>query len=269
MSWQELDEGIFRRRYEFLDLNVGLILGEAGAALIDTRASHREAERLIADIKMVTDLPVRWVVNTHWHWDHTFGNHMFSEASVYGHVECRRMLEEHGDRAKHHLTTRIAADRREELEEVVIRPPEVAFANSIELDLGGRAMTAAYRGKGHTRSDVMVTVSDADVVFAGDLLEESAPPSMAESYPLAWPETLDAFRPQLNGITVPGHGDIMKPETVDTQHEELRALADLARRSHAAGIAHEDIDVSPGPYPKTTMREAMRQAYRELDRGTS
>lgn len=270
--WNELAEGVFRRRYDFLDLNVGLIVGENGAAVVDTRGSHREAMTLIDEIGLVTDKPVRWVINTHWHWDHTFGNHMFPEASLYGHVECKRMLEQHGDRARHHLTTRIGSDRREELEEVVIRPPEIAFANAIELDLGGRAVTAAYQGRGHTRSDVMVSVSDADVVFAGDLLEESAPPSMSEGYPLAWPETLAAFRPSLNGVAVPGHGEVMKPEAIDTQREELRAVAVLARQSHLAGVAHTDIDVSDGPYPETTMREAMRQAYRELDRtggGTS
>lgn len=265
--WQELDDGVFRRRYEFLDLNVGLILGEAGAALIDTRASHREAQELIDEIKLITDLPVRWVVNTHWHWDHTFGNHMFPDASLYGHVESKRMLEQHGDRVRKHLATRMDADRRQEVEEVIIRPPEIAFANAIQIDVGGRLLTGTYQGRGHTRSDVMVAISDSDVAFAGDLLEESGPPSMSESYPLEWPMTLDFFEPITRGIVVPGHGDIMKAETVETQREELRAVATLAKESHAAGMKQDQIDFSGAPYPEQTMREAMRQAYKEIARG--
>lgn len=265
--WQELDDGVFRRRYEFLDVNVGLIVGQSGAALIDTRGSHREAQVLIDEIKTITELPVRWVVNTHWHWDHTFGNHVFPEASLYGHVECKRMLEQHGDRVRQHLATRMAADRRQEIEEVVIRPPEIAFANAIQIDLGGRSITGTFHGRGHTRTDVMVAISDSDVVFAGDLLEESGPPSMAESYPIEWPITLDLFEPMTRGLVVPGHGDIMKATDVDTQHQELRAVAQLAKQAYSDGMRIDHIDVSSGPFPEATMQDAMRQAYREIGRG--
>ncbi len=264
--WDELGEGVYRRRYEFLDLNVGLVLGEHGVALIDTRGSLREAQALLRDVKALTDLPVRWVVNTHWHWDHTFGNHMFPEAALYGHVECRRMLREHGERARDHLASRIGPDRREEMEEVVIRAPEIAFANSIEVDLGGRKLLGSHRGRGHTRTDVMVAITDSDVVFAGDLLEESGPPSMSESYPLAWPDTLRAFDPILTGAVVPGHGDVMHRRDVDTQLESLDAIALRAREAYGNGRRLEDVDLTSGPFPESTMKDAMRQAYKELDR---
>lgn len=79
--WDELAEGVFRRRYESLDLNIGLVVGGDGALVIDTRASHGQARVLRQDIRKVTSEPVRWVINTHYHWDHVFGNTMFPVSS--------------------------------------------------------------------------------------------------------------------------------------------------------------------------------------------
>ena len=68
MTWQELGDGVFRRRYDVLDLNVGVVIGGEGVLVIDTRASPRQARETIAELTELTDLPIRWVLNTHWHW---------------------------------------------------------------------------------------------------------------------------------------------------------------------------------------------------------
>jgi glyoxylase-like metal-dependent hydrolase (beta-lactamase superfamily II) len=75
--FDQLADGVYRRRYESLDLNVGVVLGEEGALIVDTRASHVEADELLDELRTLTSLPVRWVIDTHWPWDHTFGNARF------------------------------------------------------------------------------------------------------------------------------------------------------------------------------------------------
>ena len=86
---------IFRRRYPSLDLNIGVVIGGDGVLVIDTRASHGQAEELRSEIAGLTSLPIRWVVNSHWHWDHTFGNAVFPDAALWGHRRCREFLLEH------------------------------------------------------------------------------------------------------------------------------------------------------------------------------
>ncbi len=268
-GWDELDTGVFRKRYQHLDLEIGLVLGETGVVLIDTRASHVEARRLLADVGRLTTSPIRHVVDTHWHWDHTFGNAIFTDAEVWGHAECRRMLAERGEAARTEAIGWVPADRRGEIEEVEIRLPERIITDRGVIDLGNRSVELRFIGQGHTEGDIVVGVSDSAVVFAGDLLEEGAPPYFGDGYPIAWPDTVRRLADLGAAVVVPGHGDVMTPAMVERQIDELAAVALLARRSHVEGTPVDDVDVTAGPYPESTMREAVRRAYLELEASSS
>ncbi len=262
--WHELAEGVYRRRYAALDLNIGLVLGEGGVLIVDTRGSHIQARQLIDDVRHITDLPVLWVVDTHWHWDHTFGNAMFPDAVVYGHAECRRVLSERGMAAKAEVGEMVEPEDRAEIEEVEIRLPDEVFAHSAEIELGNRMVTLRYHGRAHTEGDIVVTLDEAGVVFAGDILEESAPPWFGDGYPIAWPDTVAAMSEATPVIVVPGHGDVMDPHQVAAQLDELRAVATLAVTAHREGVPVENVDLAGAPYPEHTMREALGRAYLEL-----
>ena len=136
VAWQEVGEGVFLRRYRSLNLNVGVVLGADGVLVVDTRASHREAKELRDHLGAVTDLPVQWVVNTHWHWDHTFGNAVFP-VEIWGHTRCRARLMSEGEAARVEARSWMPPDRRDELDEVVITPPTNTFSKAKSLDLGG------------------------------------------------------------------------------------------------------------------------------------
>lgn len=263
-DWDELAAGVFRRRWESLDLNVGLVLGSEAALVVDTRASHVEAQELIEAVRRVTQMPIRWVVDTHWHWDHTFGNAMFDEATIIGHTECRRVLAERGEAARAELLASAGEARRSEVEEIEIRLPDQTFERDHEIDIGGRSVSLSHHGRGHTEGDLVVTLSDAPVLFAGDLLEESAPPWFGDGYPIAWPATVEAVAELPAEAVVPGHGDVMATADVVTQLEELRCIAGLARSAHAAGIPADEVNLAGAPYPASTMREALVRAYLEL-----
>jgi len=95
-AWEEVAADVFRRRYQPHDVSVCVVRGAGGLLVCDTRSSHRQADEIRADLKELGALPVRWVVNTHAHFDHSFGNARFGPdsdlgAPIYAHERsCRR-----------------------------------------------------------------------------------------------------------------------------------------------------------------------------------
>ena len=102
-------------------------------------------------------------------------------------------------------------------------------------------------------------MSDAPVLFAGDLLEESAPPYFGDGFPLSWPDTVGRLLHLGAAILVPGHGDVMTPADAQTQHEELAAVAAACH----SGLAEGGFEASAGPFPEDTMRAAWERANLE------
>lgn len=256
--FDELAEGVYRRRYQSLDLNVGVVIGDAGVLLVDTRASHREAMELADELRSLTPLPVRWVVNTHWHWDHTFGNAVFPGAEIWGHELTQIALTDRGEEMKEDAKAWLDEEMHPQIDEVAIVPPTQVFSAKASLDIG-RDVHLAYHGFAHTDADIVVEVEDADVVFFGDMIEEGAHPSFDDSHPTAWPVTLQLASHDTTGTFVPGHGDVVDRAFVNGQLEELGTVASIAQRLIAGEI---DLDVATrsGPYPIEVMRTALLRA---------
>ncbi|MDJ0664990.1 MAG: MBL fold metallo-hydrolase [Acidimicrobiia bacterium] len=257
--FDELGDGIYRRRYESLDLNIGVVIGDDGVLLIDSRASHRQADELRDELRTLTDLPVGWVVNTHFHWDHTWGNARFPEATIWGHDRCRSEMIENGEVARQGVLEWMPAEYHEMVEEVEITPPTHTFAETASLHIG-RSVELGYHGLGHTNSDIAIRVGS--VMFAGDLLEEGAPPSFGDSYPLDWGRTLTTL-PNAE-LIVPGHGDVVGARFRQTQTQEIQAVAELAKDGHRGGKPFAEL-INDGPYPGPTMEAALGRAYAQLD----
>ncbi|MDJ0953734.1 MAG: MBL fold metallo-hydrolase [Acidimicrobiia bacterium] len=257
--FDELGDGVFRRRYESLDLNIGVVLGTEAVLLVDSRASHRQADQLRAEIETLTALPIGWVVNTHFHWDHTWGNARFPEAALWGHKQCRQEMVANGEQVRQDVLDWIPAEHHEAVNEVLITPPTNTFSEQASIDIG-RKVDLTYYGRGHTNSDIVVGVDN--VLFVGDLVEEGAPPSFGDSYPLDWATTLSDI--ELLDAIVPGHGDVVDRVFVAAQCEELRAVADLARKGHRQQADIEHLSAR-GPFPPATMRIALARSYAQLD----
>jgi glyoxylase-like metal-dependent hydrolase (beta-lactamase superfamily II) len=81
-GWQEVGHRAYRFRYRSLDLNVGVVLGDDEVLVVDTRSFAAEAAELLADLRALTPLPCRQVVNTHWHYDHCYGNATLRPAAI-------------------------------------------------------------------------------------------------------------------------------------------------------------------------------------------
>lgn len=261
--WQELGDGVFRRRYASFDLNIGAVIGDGGVAVIDSRESPSQARQMRRELARITAKPVRWLVNTHWHWDHTFGNEEFAGAAIWGHRQCRRVLSERGEETRERCAALVPAEQRGEFESLRIVLPEHLVDSEATIDLGDRRLELRYLGRGHTEGDLVVTVPDAGVRFAGDLLEEGAPPSFGDAYPIAWASTAARLAGLGDGVVVPGHGDLMDPEAVRAQVADLGEVARIARSAAASGRAPAAAR-DPGPYPPDTMRVALERARLEL-----
>jgi glyoxylase-like metal-dependent hydrolase (beta-lactamase superfamily II) len=263
-DWSEIGDRVFVKRYEFYDQNIGVVLGDEAALVIDTRLSHRQANETIADLRALTPLPVRVVVNTHGHSDHAFGNHRFRPATIWGHVGCVTMIESTGERQRAAAAAAMP-DLAAELAEVVLDPPDRTFEETatVEIEPGGRSVELTYLGRGHTDNDIVVAVPDANVLFAGDLLEADATPFFGDSFPLDWPATVERLVELATGVVVPGHGTVGDRGFAVRQMTEFRAVAELARLVHR-GVLGIDAAVLRTPYPADTALAPLTRALAQL-----
>ena len=250
-GWQEIAEGVLVRRHAELDLNCGLVVGDGACLVIDTRSHLGEAADLIAAVRSVTPHP--WtVVNTHAHYDHCFGNAAFRPAAVWGSRGCAAALLASGERQRADVVARLRAggDPAADLVQAApVDPPDHLVDDVAVLDVGGREVVLRFLGRGHTDHDLVIEVETPDdraVVFAGDLVEQGAPPAFDDAFPAEWPATLGRLHALARGPVVPGHGAVVDAAFVGAQREELLTVL-------AAVLNGRPED---GPYDTATMRIA-------------
>jgi cyclase len=210
--------------------NAGFVVGSDAVLVVDAFATEEAAAELLAQIRRTTPLPVRWVVDTHYHYDHLGGNGVFRRAGavVVAHENVRRWERTENLKWRKELT---AADRA--MRDALVLP-DVTHRGRMTLWLGGRPAEVLFR-PGHSGSDSIVRVSGAegDVVFAGDLFWNATVPNLIDADTAAWVGTLEGFlRDQPSAMFVPGHGEPGRALAVRFFHDYLAAL----RQSVAHGI---------------------------------
>jgi glyoxylase-like metal-dependent hydrolase (beta-lactamase superfamily II) len=276
----EIGDRCWLARFDFLDVNVGLVGGERGLLVVDTHASEVEARRVVEQVRRLGAGEVVAVVNTHHHFDHTFGNVVLAEEydgpPILAHEDAAAALEEHA-RAIQEEARRDPDDPREEdVAAARILLPTETFSSARVVDLGDRIVELVHPGRGHTAGDTVVRVGDADVLFAGDLVEESAmrngvPGFGGDCYPMEWPATLDLVVGLLGAgsVVVPGHGNPVGRDFVEEQRSAVGVVAETIRDLATRGVpVAEALDATEWPYPKEELRHAVARGYEHLPRGT-
>jgi glyoxylase-like metal-dependent hydrolase (beta-lactamase superfamily II) len=236
MRWLEVADRVFVRRYAELDLSVGLVVGDGACLVVDTRGDVQQGTELATAVREITTAP--WeVVLTHDHFDHCFGTVAFLPCAVWAQTGCR-------------------PDQQDPVAGVVPVPPNRRVKDTRRLDVGGRAVVLRYFGKAHTDNDLVVHVPDAGVVFAGDLVEQGAPPAFEDAYPTSWPRAVDGILALTPTIVVPGHGDPVDADFVGRQRDELDAIARLSAAVRDGERTTEDA-LRASPYPADVTKTAI------------
>jgi glyoxylase-like metal-dependent hydrolase (beta-lactamase superfamily II) len=276
VGWVEVAAGVFQRRYNPLDVSVCVIRGSDGLAVVDTRSSPRQADQILADLRELGSRPVRWVINTHAHFDHCFGNQRFGPGSensvpIYGHARVPDHLDAY---ERPMLAEWIARGEQpaEEWREVVITPPTELVGDRHTLDLGDRAIDLLHLGRGHTDNDLLLHIPDARTWLLGDLVEESGPPCYGtDSFPFDWPVTMTRLLSLVGDgdVLVPGHGRPVDPPFARAQQEQLAGVADLIKELHADRVPVGQALEAGGhrwPLPTDGLAPAVEAGYAQLSR---
>jgi cyclase len=209
--------------------NAGFVVGSAAVLAVDSSATEEGARELLAEIRKLTPLPVKWVVDTHYHLDHLGGNAVFRDAGavVVAHENVRKWARTENLKWRKEITEKDRAI----LDALVL--PDITTEDRITVSLGDRDAVLTAR-PGHTNGDLVVRVGD--VVFAGDLFWKTTVPNTIDAHTEAWIETLDGFlRDAPAAVFVPGHGAVGRALDVRFFRDYLAALRSTVKREIDAG----------------------------------
>jgi glyoxylase-like metal-dependent hydrolase (beta-lactamase superfamily II) len=279
-GFAEVADRCWVARFEFLDVNVGLVGGERGLLVVDTHASEVEARRVVRHVEALGVGDVVAVFNTHQHFDHTFGNVVFAERydgpPIHAHEAAATGLLESGPALQQEAAGDDSDPRHRDIAATRILAPTETFSSAKVLDLGDRLVELIHPGRGHTAGDAVLRVEDADLLFAGDLVEESAVRSGVPGYgddcfPMDWPGTMDLVIGLLtpDSVVVPGHGRPVGKEFVEEQRGAIGVVAETIRDLASRGIPVGDaLGQAQWPYPQEHLANAVRRGYQHLPRSS-
>ncbi|MFD7442202.1 MBL fold metallo-hydrolase [Streptomyces sp. NPDC059909] len=228
-GWERLAAGVGRRRLPIWDATAGVVVGDDAVLLFDTGATLREGAELRAQIEtLLGGRRVTHIALSHPHFDHVLGTAAFSAVRVYGAVGVDDLLVRDRDVLRDDAIRHgVAPDDAAQATDVLVAPQHVV-SGEWTLDLGGRQVLLANVGPGHSGHDlallVPATATEPEIVFCGDLVEESGDPQAGpDAIPSRWPAALDRLL-SLGGedaVYVPGHGAVVDAAFVRAQRDEL------------------------------------------------
>jgi glyoxylase-like metal-dependent hydrolase (beta-lactamase superfamily II) len=281
--WEEIATDIYLVTQEnpvaaVVDGNSVVIVNDRDVVVVDTHLVPRVARAVIARIRALTDKPVHWVINTHWHDDHNNGNQSYRDQfpglEILAHentagtlsenatsfLEQRRqsygrilqMAEEGAfewddpslppDAARQRMVLRAYIDALvPELDSMQVVLPTMTFKDRLVLERGNREIQVLYLGEGNTDGDAVVYLPRERVLITGDLVIHPIPFGY-DIYFEEWVATLDRLIALDADLIIPGHGGVLRDEDYMRQMQGLlRFVLERSREAHAAGVSREQL----------------------------
>src|SRR5690349_6942047 len=257
-----------------VNCNAAIILLDDGVLVVDTHSKPSAARALIEQIKKLTPKPVKFVVNTHFHWDHYQGNQAYPSSwpagiEIISSEATRNNIQRIGiPRVKHEITTmpaeieqfkadlakantaeqketigknlREAEDYFAELKTMQVTLPTMTFDRSLILHRATRTVEILWLGLAHTDGDVWVFLPKEKILVCGDALHGWTP-FMGDSYPYEWIKTLDAAEKLDFDYAIGGHGGVMKgKQKFELWKQYFEDLMDQTASAYSSGASLED-----------------------------
>ncbi|MER5476852.1 MBL fold metallo-hydrolase [Streptomyces sp. NPDC002734] len=246
--------------------NAGLVVGGGRSVLVDTAATEARARHLRAEVERVVPAGPDYVVNTHFHGDHTFGNGQFvPRAVVVAHEGTRSDICEAGLGLRH-LWPGV------EWGDTPLTPPDLTFRDRLTLHGDGGPRTELFDvGPAHTPNDVVAWVPERGVLFTGDVVWSGVTPYLLMGSITGSLQALARMRVLAPEVVVPGHGPVGGPELLDETEAYVRWLAELARDGLRRGVSaltaarEADLGAFAGLLDSERLVGNLHRAYAELE----
>jgi len=225
-------------RANSIGANSGVVIGDDAVLVVDTRISAKKAQQFIAEIKKITDKPIKYVVNTHYHLDHSWGNCEFVKlgAIVIGHENESQLTSRYKEGISHPENYGLTV---EDISGTTISPPTITFKDALRVVLGGVTVKLSYLGHTHTDDSIVALVEPDAVLFAGDILFTRYHPSLGEADVQQWQKALAELENTSAKIIVPGHGPLSTVQDIKEMKMYLEQF-DKQAKSLCAGKTKKD-----------------------------
>jgi cyclase len=224
--------------------NAGFVVGKDYVVVVDSLATVGLTEKFRDEIKKIADKPVRYLINTHHHGDHTYGNHVFAGAAIISHDACHREVIEEGTKDPE-VWNALFPDF--DFRGIAATPADITFDRQLTLHVDGREVQLLHFGPGHTVDDIIVYLPDEGIVFAGDFLFLYSTPLGMEGSFAGWLRNLDKMANLGAKIYVPGHGPVCGSEGLRLCRDYLVLVQREGRKRFDRGMtvdeAAKDIDL--------------------------
>jgi cyclase len=259
LSVREVAPGLYFQ-YHHQESNNAFFVTDEGVLVIDTRQHPRRAEELLATIRKVTDKPIRWVVNTHAHGDHYFGNSVFKRegATIIAHRDTAGMMKQHFPLE---MKRRMGyfKQRQYRPEDVRLVLPDVTFDSRVSLNLGGRQVEIFYIGAGQNPGDTFVYFPKERVLYSGGPFSKQSWPNPSFTPSMqGWVDVLRKIAAMDVDQYLGGHGDIGNRQDVLAEAQMLADFDAGMRAAVAKGMSPDEI-VNAEPFAKY---RSIRNYYR-------
>lgn len=228
--------------------NTGFLVGRRGVFAIDACATERRTRALLATIAEVSPAPVRTLINTHHHGDHTFGNYLFTDATIVAQDRARDAMLAFGNPFSTPFWEPISFG------DVELCPPFLTFPDRVTLHVDDLRCEVVHVGTpAHTTNDSVIWIPERSVLFTGDLVFSGGTPFLLMGSLTGALEALALVRGFGAQTLVPGHGPVCGPEVLDGIEAYVRFVQGVAERGLAAGLS-----------PLAAARETDLGAFAEL-----
>ncbi|HEU65158.1 MAG TPA: MBL fold metallo-hydrolase [Chloroflexi bacterium] len=234
--------------------NAGFIVGNDYVVVVDSLATVGLTQKFRDEIRKVTDKPIRYLINTHHHGDHIWGNHVFAGATIISHSYCRHEAIETGIMDPGILNTIFTEF---DFQGIAVTPADITFDRQLTLHMDGREVRLLHFGPGHTAGDIIVYLPEEGIIFASDLIFLYSTPLGMEGSFAGWLRNLDIVANLGARTYVPGHGPVCGLEGLNLCREYLVLVQGEARKRFDKGMTVDEAarDIPLGQFKQWPDRE--------------